>query len=496
MRRLFPCASAGFTGIICIKIHHLFNSFILIELNRISLRLGSELVLNDVSLTIDKGQALAITGASGSGKTSLAKVIAGDLFHGGTVDFSNYGNAVRVEFISQEHAFRNLSNTSDFYYQQRFNASDSDLSLKVADVLANDNKWIDLLHLRDLLDRRLLQLSNGENKRLQLAQKLQADPNVLILDNPFLGLDVSGRTVLENILSTLIEQGVLVILITGPASLPDFVSHVVVLEKGRLAFCGTRQQFIDGHASHLHQRVNIDQALMRSLKASDNSAFEFAVRMIDVHIQYGDKIVLENLNWEIRRGECWSLSGPNGAGKSTLLSLITGDNPQAYANEIYLFDRKRGTGESIWDIKRNIGYVSPELHLFFDQGASCWEILASGFFDTIGLFRVLNDDQKSAVKAWLRILNLEDCENKTLRSMSRGQQRLALLGRALIKAPPMLVLDEPCQGLDEDQTANFLAIVNSICIEFGTTLIYVSHYLQDVPSVVTRYLKLRDGRAV
>jgi molybdate transport system ATP-binding protein len=473
----------------------------LIELKEISLRLGSELVLDDVNLKIEKGQTLAITGASGSGKTSLAKVIMGDFFHGGTVEFRDFSDDLHIEFISQEHKFRNLSNTSDFYYQQRFNASDSDLSLKVSDLLTDDgktyeNKWIDLLHLRELLDRPLIQLSNGENKRLQLAQKLQSSPNVLILDNPFLGLDVSGRAVLENILSVLKDQGVQIILITGPSSIPSLITHVAVLDKGRLTFYGPKQKFLDEHASLLHHGARIDQHLMSALNTSDIGDFDFAVRMIDVHIQYGEKIVLDNLNWEIRRGECWSLSGPNGAGKSTLLSLITGDNPQAYANEIYLFDRKRGTGESIWDIKRKIGYVSPELHLFFDQGASCWEIMASGFFDTIGLFRVLNAGQKSAVKTWLKILNLEDCENKALRSMSRGQQRLALLGRALIKAPPMLVLDEPCQGLDEHQTADFIALVNSICVGFGTTLIYVSHYLQDVPSVVNKYLKLRDGKAV
>jgi molybdate transport system ATP-binding protein len=458
--------------------------------------LGSEFVLDDVSLTIETGQAVAITGASGSGKTSLGKVINGDLFHAGTVKFIGFTVPVRVEFISQEHSFRNLSNTSDFYYQQRFNASESDQSLNVSDFLADNNEWIDLLHLRGLLDRPILQLSNGENKRLQLAQKLQVKPDILILDNPFLGLDVSGRAILENILSVLKEQGVQLIVITGISSLPAVVTHVAGLDKGKLVFYGTKEDFLLNHHMHHHHSAVPDPALIGALQGMRIKPFDYAVRMINVHIQYGDKIVLDSLNWEVRRGECWSLSGPNGAGKSTLLSLITGDNPQAYANEIYLFDRRRGTGESIWNIKRNIGYVSPELHLFFDQGSSCWEILASGFFDTIGLFRVLNDEQKLLVKTWLKILGLTDCENKVLRSMSRGQQRVALLGRALIKTPPMLVLDEPCQGLDEDQTAAFIALVNTICLQSGTTMIYVSHYLQDVPPVVTKYLKLEEGKAV
>ncbi|MHA4846557.1 ATP-binding cassette domain-containing protein [Flavitalea antarctica] len=468
----------------------------MVELHKISVRLGADIILDDVSLKVEPGQTLAVTGASGSGKTSLAKVITGDLFHSGTVRFCGLGDPVRVEFIAQEHNFKNRSNTSDFYYQQRFNASESDQSLYVSDLLSDNNKWIDALHLRPLLHRPILQLSNGENKRLQLARKLEAKPDLLILDNPFLGLDVEGRNILEDILAKLKEQGVHIILITGPAALPSFITHVASLEKGQLVFFGTRHDFLRHHALHYHARNLVDAALPGPLENHNRAAFKYAVRMINVHIQYGDKIILDKVSWEVRRGECWSLSGPNGAGKSTLLSLITGDNPQAYANEIYLFDRRRGSGESIWDIKRNIGYVSPELHLFFDQGASCWEIIASGFFDTIGLFRVLNEEQKLLVKTWLSFLNLADSEHKALRSMSRGQQRLALLGRALIKAPPMLVLDEPCQGLDEDQTSTFLALVNTICLRSGTTLIYVSHYVQELPSVVTKYLRLDEGRVL
>ncbi|MET0298203.1 MAG: ATP-binding cassette domain-containing protein, partial [Flavitalea sp.] len=200
--------------------------------------------------------------------------------------------------------------------------------------------------------------------------------------------------------------------------------------------------------------------------------------------------------WEVLRGERWSLSGPNGAGKSSLLSLVTGDNPQAYANDIVLFDRKRGSGESIWDIKKNIGFVSPELHLYFDQGSTCYEVIASGLFDTIGLFRVLSDPQKDLVDKWMDILHLRSCRNKPLCLMSRGEQRLSLLGRALIKMPAMLVLDEPCQGLDEHQTGSFASLIDVICAEFGTTLIYISHFVQEIPSCVTKFIRLENGRQV
>ena len=468
----------------------------MIEIKDVSVVLGGQNILDNINLTINKGEVFAITGSSGSGKTSLAKVLTGNLFHSGTLTFHGFSGKVKIGFVSQEHQFKNLSNTSEFYYQQRFNSSESDQSLKVSDLLKLDNHWIDALKLWDVFERPLLQLSNGENKRLQLAQKLEERPDILILDNPFLGLDVAGRKILEDVITVLVREGVHIILLTVSSMLPRFITHVAVLDHGKIIFEGTRERYLsDEIASHSFKDV-FDFSLLRSLSSSANSSFEFAVRMYAVHIQYGEKTVLDNISWDVRRGECWSLSGPNGAGKSTLLSLITADNPQAYANDIFLFDRKRGTGESIWDIKRNIGFVSPELHLYFDQGSVCSEVIASGLFDSIGLFRVLNDSQQELVNKWIAILNLGSCRHKPLRSMSRGEQRLALLGRALIKMPPLLVLDEPCQGLDEFQTASFTSLINSVCNEFGTTLIYVSHFVQEIPACVTHFLKLENGKSV
>jgi molybdate transport system ATP-binding protein len=217
--------------------------------------------------------------------------------------------------------------------------------------------------------------------------------------------------------------------------------------------------------------------------------------MIDTTIRYGEHTILQNINWTVRKGERWNVSGPNGAGKSTLLSLITADNPQAYANEIWLFDKRRGTGETIWDIKKKIGFVSPELHLYFDTGATAASVIASGFFDTIGLFRTLNQEQDAAVENWLQLLALQPFRNRRLAQLSTGQQRMVLLARALIKNPPLLILDEPCQGLDEQQTTQLREIVTTLCETFGTTLIYVSHYQQELPACIDHWLKLHKGMA-
>ncbi len=218
--------------------------------------------------------------------------------------------------------------------------------------------------------------------------------------------------------------------------------------------------------------------------------------MENVCIQYGNKRILDNITWAVKRGDCWNISGPNGAGKSTLLSLITPDNPQAYANEIYLFDKKRGKGESIWDIKRRIGYVSPELHLFFEQYNTGYEVIASGLFDTIGLFRQLSEQQAGQVESWIELLQLQKLRQKPLFQLSLGQQRMVLLARALVKNPPVLILDEPCQGLDEAQTGYFKNFIDQLCRQFNTTLLYVSHYEKDIPGCVDKFLRLENGKRV
>jgi len=240
-------------------------------------------------------------------------------------------------------------------------------------------------------------------------------------------------------------------------------------------------------------KLQLDAALLERLRQPAKVDFAIAVKMVDVVIRYGETTILKGIDWEVRNGERWSLSGPNGAGKSTILSLITADNPQAYANTIWLFDRRRGSGESIWDIKQKIGFVSPELHLYFDLGATCYEVIASGLFDTIGLFRRLSSEQEAGALLWMQLLSLGEVRTRRLAQLSTGQQRMVLLARALIKNPPLLILDEPCQGLDEEQTLYFSNLISTLCEAFGTTLIYVSHYQQEIPGCVNRFLRLENG---
>jgi molybdate transport system ATP-binding protein len=482
-----------------------------LTLEGVSVQLGGSPLLDGLDWTLHRGEQWALTGPSGSGKTLLAHILLGRHFHRGRIIFHpvqpphpddrQTTGRRHIAMIEQQHRFRGRPGATELYYQQRFNASDADQTITVTQELAEagwtepDPAILDLLHIRPLLQKPLIQLSNGENRRVQLVLALLEDPDLLILDNPFLGLDAEGRNTLHTIIDRLASQGIQLLLITNPHELPSAITHVAQLGQGRWTFLGPKADFHP--PDRLQPAAATDPDLLDSLRREAASAngreFDFAVRMKNVNIRYGDADILKNISWEIRKGERWSVSGPNGAGKSTLLSLITADNPQAYANEIWLFDRRRGSGESIWDIKKRIGFVSPELHLYFDYGASCWDVVASGLFDTIGLFRTLNSDQEALVARWLSLLSLEALGPRRLAQLSAGQQRLVLLARALIKNPPVLILDEPCQGLDEEQTARFRALVSELCEAFGTTLIYVSHYPQELPSCIDHWLRLDKG---
>lgn len=464
---------------------------VLLELRAVTVLRGGTRALDNLHLTIHKGEQWAIAGPSGSGKTTLAEVLAGQVFFAGECMARFDGG---VQLVSQQHRFKNLSNTSNFYYQQRFNASESEDSCTVKEVLeglADPWGWIELLHLPPLMDEPLLQLSNGENKRLQIAKALLQSPALLVLDNPFLGLDVEGRATLNAALNLICEKGIHVVITVTTGDLPDCITHVAVLENGRLQQPLQRTAYLQLHKAVDAVSVQLPSYLLRNRTVASYTSI---IRMENVSVRYGEKLILDQINWEVKPGECWNISGPNGAGKSTLLSLVTADNPQAYSNTIFLFDRKRGSGESIWDIKSKMGFVSPELHLYFDQTSTCFDVIASGLFDTIGLFRRLSGAQEEMVEQWLQTLGLTGARHKRLAGLPAGQQRLTLLARALIKNPPLLVLDEPTQGLDAVQVKGFLALVNEICRNCGTTLLYVSHYSNEMPSVIEHYLRLEGGR--
>lgn len=472
----------------------------------LEIKMQGNTVLDDVSFILNEDEHLAIVGESGSGKTILAKALAGQLFYKGTVDIVKQQKPV---FVEQHYHFKNLSNVSDFYYQQRYNSFDSDDSATVIDelvkvVMDQSNALesfhkietlLTLLEMQHRKDAPVLQLSSGEHKRFQLIKALLVPAGILILDSPFIGLDISSREHLQQIINETAATGTTIIIICDTHEIPECITHIVALEKGKLKSFGEKNLQIANSVNADYNNYLYKFNQLPDIKEKDCN-FSVAVKMVNTTVQYGNKTILNNINWQVNRGDKWLLKGHNGAGKSTLLSLITGDNPQAYANEIYLFGKRRGSGESIWDIKQNIGYISPELHWYFDTNITCYQTIGSGFFDTIGLYRKLNTQQHNTLQQWLDFLHLSHVANKPLSSISTGQQRLILLIRALVKNPPLLVLDEPCQGLDEQQKKEFVQLVDDLCEKFDKTLIYVSHYDDEIPACINHVLQLENGKHV
>jgi molybdate transport system ATP-binding protein len=493
----------------------------LLSINHATVRFLNNTLFTNLNFAISPGENWALIGESGSGKSALLQTIAGRFnITGGNIDYHFFDELMKqqpntetystyhklISLVEGKHHFRNLSNTTDFYYQQRYNSSDSEDALTVEQYLLSlppapfktsywtFEKVTALLKLNELLDKQLIKLSNGETKRLMIAAALLKNPVLLLLDNPLTGLDIQTRKEFNLIIKEITSSGITVVMTTSPYEIPDAITHIAVLNNGSITQTIKKEEFNPGlFVQDTADEIDNDELSALLNTGNTKPPYEFIVKMNEVHVKYGEKVILNKINWQITPGERWALLGPNGAGKSTLLSLINGDNPQAYANDIVLFDKKRGTGESIWDIKSKIGFMSPELHQYFPTDNSCLQVIESGYYDTLGLFRPSQKAKADTALRWMKALEIEKYARILLKNIPASAQRLCLLARALIKNPDLLIFDEPCQGLDAHQQHHFKSLVDTICKLSNVTLIYVTHYQHEIPDSVTKTLRLEKG---
>lgn len=450
-------------------------------------------VLKNISFSILKGQQWAITG-NGS---LLLGAIAGknQVLNGAT---QKAQNPVLVTGTTQ---FKNRSNMGGgFYHQQRFNAADADDALTVTQHLSQkvqqEGYWnienvLPLLNLVYLANESIIKLSNGETRRLLLAEALLKNPSLLLLDNPLAGLDVQSREAYNTLLEKIIASGIQVVLAVTATEIPPCVTHVALVEGEGLTATYTAAAFlaVDNKGMVPNPVTGLLRQLLQPLPD-----FGHLIEMKGVNISYGDKHILKDINWSVKPGQRWALLGHNGAGKSTLLSLINADNPQAYANNITLFGRRRGSGESIWEVKKKIGFVSGDLANFFPTDQTCLQIIESGFYDTMGLFRKPSPENSKIINLWMQYLGIEAHATTLFSRAGANVKQLCLLVRALVKNPPLLILDEPCFGMDAAQKLFFKAIIDHICNHSRLALIYVSHYKEELPGCINHTLKLEQGR--
>ena len=425
----------------------------------------------------------AIAGRNGSGKTlyidHLRKQLASD----------------KVRYIAFTDSY-GVNVDGQYYLQLRWNQHDIDHEtptvgdlLQRAYLLAGEdteerrvqrNQLYQLFHMHEFLDKYIITLSSGELRKFQLTKTLFANPQLLIMDNPFIGLDAETRDQLRDLLKLLAEERDMEIMLVMSKTddIPSFVDEV--------KWIGT-QETVPQHVLSPSQ-----QEAILSLPYTDNDYdCQHVIDMKNVCIRYGERTILKDLNWTVCNGERWALSGQNGSGKSTLLSLVCADNPQSYACDITLFDRPRGSGESIWDIKKHIGYVSPEMHRSYKRNLPAIRIVASGLMDSIGLYAVPNEQDYDKCRWWLDVFGIGHLADKPFLQISSGEQRLVLLARAFVKDPQLLILDEPLHGLDLWNRRLAKDIIETFCQRRGKTLIMVTHYQEELPNIITNHLFLK-----
>lgn len=460
-----------------------------------------------VNFTLCESENIAIVGNNGAGKSLLVDTITGK--------YPLYKNEVKYDFCSSssQMAFDNIKYITfrdsygdadnSYYYQQRWNSQDSDSTPLVRDLLPNSSDKelketiYDLFGIDDLLDKNILLLSSGEMRKFQLAKTILTNPRVLIIDNPFIGLDSKTRNLLHDLLGKLIKLTSLqiILVLSKTDEIPEYITHVVEI-KDRI--CGKKElleEYLSRKESiktHILSREIEDKIINLPYSNSEYQNTEI-VKLNNVSIKYGDRTILKELNWKVNSGDRWALMGENGAGKSTLLSLVCADNPQSYACDISLFGYKRGTGESIWDIKKHIGYVSPEMHRAYLKNIPAIDVVASGLHDSVGLYIKPRSEQKEVCEWWMDVFGIEHLKDVNFLQLSSGEQRLILLARAFVKDPQLLILDEPFHGLDMNNRGMVKNIIEAFCKRENKTLIFVTHYQEELPNVIDHKLILRKN---
>ncbi|MBP5589336.1 MAG: ATP-binding cassette domain-containing protein, partial [Bacteroidales bacterium] len=364
-----------------------------------------------INFSLCEGENILVVGRNGAGKTMLINTILGnyplregsrDYFFDGYTSNHMYDN---VKYL----AFNDNGSVSD-YYQQRWNSFDQEDAVMVDSVLADygDKEYLTqllkVLNIEHVVGKKLLSLSNGELRKLQIIKTLISKPAVLIIDNPYIGLDITSRMSLENLFSALSKnlKTSLIIVQSRLYSIPDFITHIVSVKDMCCLPKATVQEYIRRNIpENFEDKETLEQKVMAIPSGTDENGSDEIVNLNNVTVRYGDEVLIRDVSWNVRKGQKWALLGDNGSGKSTLLSLICADNPQGYACDMRLFGRKRGSGESIWEIKKRIGYVSPEMYRSYLLDYTVLEVVASGLSDFIGLFKEPDQSQIDRCMMWL-----------------------------------------------------------------------------------------------
>ncbi|WP_199455004.1 molybdate ABC transporter ATP-binding protein ModF [Vibrio owensii] len=446
---------------------------------------------------IDTGQSWGIFSSEGDIGSMLGDLLCGEIkpesgqlniegCHIAQVSLSEQQRLLELEIEKDDTDFLDRIDQGSSVYQ---------LIFEVCQDEAFTQTLIEDLDLSHLTESGFRVLSTGETRRVMLARALATKPDLVLLDNPFTGLDIAHRASLATYLQTLSQSVQMLITFSRESDMPDWIERIALFNGGKLDSTMDKQSW-DKHPiiaqikSQSKKQSEEMMTLIRQHQHSthfDNPIFEIK----NGKVEYTEKTIFTDLNWRIDKGQHWQVKGPNGCGKSTLLGLIFGDHPQCYSNDIHIFGKKRGTGETIWEIKQHIGMVSSALHLQYRVNCSALEVILSGFYDSIGLYSQPSKKEINIAKEWLTILHMEQYEKTSFKQLEYGQQRLLLIARAIVKQPTLLILDEPYQGLDYLGRVLVKNTLELIAKENLSQLLYVSHYQEDGLDSIQNYLEFK-----
>ncbi|HCH25333.1 MAG TPA: molybdate ABC transporter ATP-binding protein ModF [Oceanospirillaceae bacterium] len=469
-----------------------------ITVENLSVDFDQRFQLHNINWTIEDQHHWVITGTNGAGKSALAAALAGagDILCG-----SISGLPQRIGVVSFEE--------QEILIERERKKDDADimdvisLGTPVREIIFDDcldpataTDLIQRLDLEYILDRAFRKLSTGESRKVMIIRALSCRPQLLLLDEPFDGLDVATLAMLQGYLQELIESVPMIMVLNRFDEIPDFASHIAYMDQGQLLHQVDKSN--QAAYDNLYQLLHIKTSDLTIPEAEAETATaklpkdQPLVKLTDLTIKYDEFKLIDRLNWTIQPNQHWQLSGPNGSGKTAVLSIITGDHPQCYSNDIFVFGFQRGSGESIWQIKQFIGYVSTALQWEYRVQISLRNVIISGFHDSIGLYTKATDQQKHIADQWLAMLGMSERADTPFQKLSYGDQRLLLIARAMVKHPPLLILDEPCLGLDDMNRQLVLALIEKICAGSETAVLYVNHHAEDKIVGIDNFLALQQ----
>lgn len=475
----------------------------LFSTRQLALSYRAKPALQGIDWDWDLGDHWAILGANGAGKTALATIIAGEQTrYAGSLERSDALRAGGTAYVCFERS-RRLCERDQKLDCAEFESDARDIGTRVRDLLPREDcssqEWdalIELLDMQDILDRGLRYISTGQMRKALLASALLSKPALLILDSPLDGLDVATQRRLRDALDSIMSQTPAVLtLCRSPEEIPGACTQLMLLDRGRVLAKGKPGDILG--STEGQQVLNTPPLEFgfppTKAAASAMRSSEPTIELKNVSVSFGDLCVFRDLNWRMERHHHSLIAGPNGCGKSTLLDLLTGDNHKAYGQDVSLFGRRRGSGESVWEIKARFGRVDARMQFAVPSGSSVEAVVLSGFFDSIGLRDRPSDQQRTAARQWLGALGLAVQRSSEFHTLSFGLQRLVLLARAMVKDPAVLLLDEATLSLDPGHRRLLLDAVDHVVAEGRCQLLFVSHTAGELPRCINQQLQFEPG---